>query len=294
MVEKWLEISIDAPNEFVEPVCQIFSKYSNNKIAIIESPIKNYGLNLQTVKCWIDYSSSNASLELIDISIKLINYLHPIGEIKKKFVDENMWNKQEFSSISIGKKLMIIPNSISNYDESKILIPLIPGLAFGTGHHPTTRMCLESLENNLNKDDSVLDLGSGSGILSIASFMLGASKVISMDIDDDSIKSTRRNISLANIKQNTLILKSSLPNVNVPCSSQDIIVANISSEIIISLSKMLLHAVKSTGLVIVSGILDEKISDVIKSFCNNGGRIINQKKINDWNLLEVKKNNEDT
>ena len=61
MVEKWLEISIDAPNEYVEPVCQIFSKYSNNKIAIIESSIKNNDLNLINVKCWIDYSSSNTS-----------------------------------------------------------------------------------------------------------------------------------------------------------------------------------------------------------------------------------------
>ena len=290
MVEKWLEISIDAPNEYVEPVCQIFSKYSNNKIAIIESPIKNNDLNLINVKCWIDYSSSNTSLELIDISIKLINYLHPIGEIKKKLVDENMWNKQEFSSISIGKKLIITPNSRFNYDKDKIIIPLVPGLAFGTGHHPTTRMCLEALENHIDNEDSVLDLGSGSGILSIASFMLGASNVISMDIDEDSIKSTKRNISLAKIKGNSLILKSSLPNVNVPYSSQDIIVANISSEIIISLSKMLLDAVKPSGLVMVSGILDEKILDVIKSFENYGGQILNQKKINDWNLLEIKKN----
>ena len=291
MHEKWLEISVDVPNEFVEPICQIFSKYSNNKIAIIESPHKNDDLNLIKVKCWIDYHSSNSPLELIDISIKLINHLHPIGDIKKKIVDEHMWSKQEFSSISIGKKLVITPNSIFNYDKDKIIIPLIPGLAFGTGHHPTTRMCLEALENHIDNDDTVLDLGSGSGILSIASFKLGASNVISMDIDEDSIKSTKRNISLAKIKGNSLVLKSSLPNFNVPYSSQDIIVANISSEIIISLSKMLLDAVKSSGLVIVSGILDEKISDVIKSFDNYGGQILNQKNINDWNLLEVKKNN---
>ena len=151
-------------------------------------------------------------------------------------------------------------------------------------------MCLEALENHIDNEDSVLDLGSGSGILSIASFMLGASNVISMDIDEDSIKSTKRNISLAKIKGNSLILKSSLPNVNVPYSSQDIIVANISSVIIISLSKMLLDAVKPSGLVMVSGILDEKILDVIKSFENYGGQILNQKKINDWNLLEIKKN----
>ena len=104
MHEKWLEISVDVPNEFVEPICQIFSKYSNNKIAIIESPHKNDDLNLIKVKCWIDYHSSNSPLELIDISIKLINHLHPIGDIKKKIVDEHMWSKQEFSSISIGKK----------------------------------------------------------------------------------------------------------------------------------------------------------------------------------------------
>ena len=292
MLEKWLEISVDVPNEFVEPVCQIFSKYSNNKIAIIESPTKNYNLNLIKVKCWIDYSSSNTSLELIDISIKLINYLHPIGEIQKTVVNENMWNKQEFSSISVGKKLIITPNYRFNSYKGKIVIPLVPGLAFGTGHHPTTRMCLESLENHIDKNDSVLDFGSGSGILSIASFMLGASNVISMDIDEDSVKSTKRNISLAKIKGNSLILKSSLPNVNVPSSSQDIIVANISSEVIISLSNMLLDAVKPTGLIMVSGILDEKISDVITSFDNYGGQILNQKKINDWNLLEIKKNND--
>ena len=114
MLEKWLEISVDVPNEFVEPVCQIFSKYSNNKIAIIESPTKNYNLNLIKVKCWIDYSSSNTSLELIDISIKLINYLHPIGEIQKTVVNENMWNKQEFSSISIAIDMNAIQRLMSN------------------------------------------------------------------------------------------------------------------------------------------------------------------------------------
>lgn len=291
MSKRWLEFSVKVSFEYVEPVFNIFSKYSDNKVVLIETKNGLFGENESLIEIvgWIDYDSEFCNnIKLIEISLSLINQLSPIGELQKKIINDEGWKNQTFSPIRVGENLIISPHLIERPNSSDIVIPLNPGLSFGTGYHPTTRMCLESLEQNLTINDVVLDLGSGSGILSIASFMLGASKVISFDTDDDAIKSTKENISQAKISGNSLVINGTLPNHNISQNSQDITVANISSRVIIFLSKHLIGSIKSDGLLIVSGILDDTVFEVIRSLEKYGGNVHRKRKIDDWNLLEIR------
>lgn len=175
-------------------------------------------------------------------------------------VPEQDWVRQtqaQFAPIPISPRLWIVPTWHESPDPSAINLILDPGLAFGTGSHPTTRLCLQWLDRNLHGGETLLDYGCGSGILAIAALKLGAGRVVGVDIDPQAIQA-----SGYNAEQNQVIAEFYLPD-DAPSVKADVVVANILTNPLKMLAPMLANAALPGGRIVLSGILSHQAEDVL-------------------------------
>lgn len=199
----------------------------------------------------------------------------------------NNW-KQYFHPMPIGKKLLIRPTWEDEYDpQGRTVLHIEPGLAFGTGSHPTTKLCLETLENYISENSTVLDIGCGSGILSIASLLLGAKSAFGVDIDKLAVKT-----ALENAKENGFeppVFNAVNGNLSDKVTGKyNVIVANIVADIIMDFNKEVGHFLDKDGVYITGGIIDSRKDDVIYSFEQNGFKIIENFEEKGWNVFVCK------
>jgi ribosomal protein L11 methyltransferase len=159
-------------------------------------------------------------------------------------------------------------------------------MAFGTGTHATTLMCLEALENYLKEDDLVYDIGTGSGILAIAAGKLGANS-IGIDIDEDSVRTAKDNVKLNKCADNVKIIKGNL--LNKAMDKADIIISNIIADAIINMSGNLNKFLKDSGIFIASGILENKKEEVIQALKANKFEILETSVMDEWLCIVARK-----
>lgn len=197
----------------------------------------------------------------------------------------NNW-KQYFQPTPVGEKLLIRPTWRNSYDPGdRIVINLDPGLAFGTGTHETTRLCLSVLEKIVTKDKTVLDVGCGSGILAIASLLLGAKSAVGVDIDELAVKTAEENARLNNVSSRfTAVHGSFTEKVE---GKFDIVVANIVADAIMFLSKGVKDFMKKDSLYIMSGIIDTRVDEVIEAVSPDF-EITDKLFLNGWYCLTAK------
>ena len=288
---KWIELSVVADSELIDPLVQIFDRYSKNGV-VLENVGENieYSNNATKVRT---YLKSDTDYEIvfnqIDIGVRLLAHVGEVSKLSKRVLNEKEWHeswKKHFSILEVGKTLAIVPSWLkSKKVNRKIVIELDPGMAFGTGHHPTTRMCLEMLETLVKPCHTVLDLGCGSGILSIASAKMGSEKVIGIDNDETAIKVARENIKINGIGDSVSISNGSVPNKNIDKYSNDIVVANISSKVILDLSKEITEYLKPKGYLLISGFLDNTESEIIDVFKKLNLNVVSKLGAADWVAL---------
>jgi len=178
-------------------------------------------------------------------------------------LEENDWvrlTQAQFDPIQISHRLWIVPTWHTPTDPNAINIALDPGLAFGTGSHPTTRLCLRWLDNNLQGGDTVLDYGCGSGILAIAALKLGAGSTIGVDVDAQAVQASH-----GNAEANQVHADFYLPE-GVALTQYDVVVANILTNPLRALAPLLAGATKSGGHIVLSGILAEQANDVMRIY----------------------------
>ena len=172
----------------------------------------------------------------------------------------NNW-KQYFHPLAVGEKLMIVPGWYENYDaQGRTVLTIDPGLAFGTGGHETTRLCLEMCEKYMKPGDSVLDVGCGSGILSIAALLCGASSAVGVDIDQKAVETAAENAAINGVGDRyTAICGSFTDKVE---GKFDVVLANIVADAIIFLSKGVRDFMKDNAVYVMSGIIDTRADEV--------------------------------
>lgn len=195
---------------------------------------------------------------------------------------ENNW-KEYFKPMKIGEKLLIRPLWIDDYDnsENRKVLSIEPGLAFGTGGHDTTRLCMEMLEKYLKAGDTVLDTGCGSGILGIAALLLGAESVVGVDIDELAVKTARENGRVNGFSEPVYrILQGNL--TDKVTGKFDIVVANIVADVIIMFSSFVGEFMKESSYFIVSGIIAPREDEVRRALKTNGFEIIQENRSGDW------------
>ena len=191
----------------------------------------------------------------------------------------NNWKKY-YKPLEIGEKLAIVPEWEAYDNDKRIVIKINPGMAFGTGTHESTYMCLELLERYVKKDDEIFDIGCGSGILAIAGLKLGAKRALAVDIDDKCIDASHENADLNNLEDKMDIKKGNL--LDVVKGRADLIVSNIIAEIIVDEIKNLKNHMDKGGIFITSGIIKERRKMVIDALKENGFEIIDELEKNNW------------
>ena len=208
----------------------------------------------------------------------------------------NNW-KAFFKPFRVADDIIIKPTweNLDEVNEDDIVVEIDPGIAFGTGSHETTRLCISALRKYINKDTKILDVGCGSGILSIISLKLGAPYVAGTDIDKDAITATYENMevnhidsSMMDVYTGNIIEDLDLQN-KVNIGQYEIVVANILADVIIPLSGVLSRQMRKDSLFISSGIIDMKKDEVEEALLSNGFEILEVIQMGDWFSFVAKK-----
>lgn len=309
---KWTEVQIQGTRETEDILTGILYDWGATGLAI-EDPLDIANLS-QSKKDWDFIDSSLINLQIDGLLIKAYfseeeeDLEEKVKNIKDAIknhpnlksdehaititrVDENDWAeswKQYYKPIRLGEKIVIKP-SWEDYEEKSedIIIELDPGMAFGTGTHETTIMCTETLEECVKPGDTVYDIGTGSGILSIVAAKLGAKKVIGVDLDPLCVKVANENIKINNVEDIVEIKNGDL--LEVIENKADIIVSNIIAEVIAGMTNDLKQYLNDNGTFIASGIILEKIELVEDSLIKNGFKIVEIKKTNVWACIVATK-----
>ena len=283
---QWLEISISLDREAIEAVAEICMRHGANGVELDDPRLmlerqttvgdwdyaelpENFDPNAEAiVRAWLQIGSETTDvLKQIEQEIQLIpSYGLTLGSgtLRVMEIAEQNWAeawKQYYKPLPIGEKLLIKPVWETWPDDGRLVIEMDPGLAFGTGNHATTRMCLEMLEKGIFTGADVIDVGCGSGILSIAAAKLGARSICAIDIDRLAVESTLANIQLNTLKQDVRVEQGDL--LQVQHDKADIVLANIIADVIIRLLDDLPSTLKPDGLLICSGIISTRKDDVL-------------------------------
>lgn len=201
---------------------------------------------------------------------------------------QNNW-KQYFHPMPIGEKLLIRPVWIDDYDAGdRKVLDIEPGLAFGSGSHPTTRLCLETLERYVKDGDKVLDIGCGSGILSIASLLLGAKTAFGVDIDSLAVKTAKENAKQNGFGEDRFTAVKGNLSDNVS-GKYNVVVANIVADIIMEFNKNVSYFLEDDGVYITGGIIETREDEVLYSFAQNGFEVVERFENNGWLVFVLKK-----
>ncbi|SEN08405.1 50S ribosomal protein L11 methyltransferase [Paenibacillus sp. OV219] len=318
---KWHEITISTTEEAIEMISNFLHEMDADGVSIEESgtlnkerdtslgqwyehPLNDIPEGHAVIKGYFSELDSDVDALMTMLTARIDELrefdIEP-GEytITKAMVDEEDWAnawKQYFKPIRVSERLTIKP-TWEEYTPSpgERIIELDPGMAFGTGTHPTTALCLRALESVIKGDEEIIDVGTGSGILAIGAMLLGARRVLALDLDPISVTSATENIRLNNLQGDIQVYLSDLLgvlnseqklNVTVPV---DVVVANILAEIILLFIDDVYAALKPGGTYIASGIWKNKEDAVEQGLEAAGFTIIDRQYDQDWIAFVAKK-----
>ena len=241
------------------------------------------------VKAYFPVESADETLPAVIRDLAQMKEHSPLDlgslETIKREIDGDLWReqwKEHFKPIRIGK-VVIVPEWIEyKVQDGEIVILLDSNMAFGTGEHETTSMCVEFLAKYVKADDTVLDVGCGSGILGISASKLGAKKVIMTDIDECAVVASTHNMQLNNVTNGVVMLKNLLDDNTV---KGDVIACNIMAEVLIAFANYIGANLNENGVIILSGILVERLSAVKKAYLDAGFNFIEEKIKGEWSAL---------
>lgn len=216
------------------------------------------------------------------------------AEIAQRIVAEEDWAeswKEHFHVERFGRRIVVVPSWRSHDARPEdVVITLDPGMVFGTGQHETTRMCLEALEAAVSPGARVLDVGCGSGILSIAAAKLGAAEVCAVDIDPKCVRVTRDNAAANGVADVARVEAGSI-GAEWPLAGAtdafDVVVANIIARVIIDLAEPLVAALAPAGRLILSGVIGEQEQEVCTAIRAVGASVASVRSMGDWRCIEV-------
>lgn len=214
-----------------------------------------------------------------------------VGQLRFRKVSEKDWAnewKQYFHTTKIGSQIVIKPDweSYTPTAEEKV-IELDPGMAFGTGTHATTRMCIERLEELVTPNIDVYDVGTGSGILAMTAALMGARSIHAIDIDGKAVEVAKENIAKNHLSNRITVKKGNL--LDDADEKADLIVANIIADIIIMLLPDAFKKLRQGGLFLASGVIKERLCDVEKAARQNGFTVLDVKNRAGWTAITMRK-----
>ncbi len=301
----YLELSLAVSADAVEQAADVLRRVVPNGVSI-EPPIEpldhDGGVGFLDapvrLRAWlaVDGAASDAAVR------RLRRELRSLGEalvvpLRARKVADASWAdawKRYFPVLRVGKRIVIRP-SWRSYRRKRddVVIELDPGMAFGTGQHETTRMCLEALEQSLTPGATVLDLGAGSGILSIAAALLDAARVDAIDINPVCVRVCEENVERNGVVDRVRSAEGSLgdawPFEEPATERYDLVLANVSARVVQELARPIVEALRPGGVAIVSGVIGEQEQACIEALTKAGGLLVESRSDGDWRLLLVER-----
>ena len=290
---KWTEVRINTTEEAYDAVSEMLTSIGAGGVVIedpndirkqVESPdsldyaddafLSSLGEDV-VVKAY--FHSESANNELINLIREKLSFISKFLDTGKGYtgcseIDEEDWAtawKKHYKPFHISDGIVIKP-SWEDYpvQDGELIIELDPGMAFGTGTHETTRLCSQLLEKYVSPGDTMIDVGCGTGILSIAAAKLGAGHITAVDIDEVAVRVTNENCRINGVESGITAIKGVL--ADVPKAKVDIIVANIIADVIIGIADNMQYHIKNGGIIITSGIIRERREDVLEAYTSRG------------------------
>lgn len=292
----WIELSAQVEAEAVEPVAEIFSQLGQGGVAIDEPLAESaepgrVGIDpnrLVTVKTYLPAGGDvEGKVHRAEEALWHLSQLRRIEPLKVARLAEEDWAeawRKFFFVRRIGERLVIKP-SWREYQPAPgdVVLELDPGMAFGTGLHPTTRMCALACERHVREGMRVLDVGTGSGILALAAAKLGAAEVVAVDVDPVAVEVARKNADLNGLADGIRVLHGSLGQVEP--AGFDLVLANIIASVIIDLAQGLRGALAPEGVLVASGIVADREEAVMDSLVRAGLKVEETMAEGDWRAM---------
>ena len=302
----WTEITIEIPQEFSDEAAAIanmtvpygiyiedYSMLEEDALEIahidlIDEELVNKDRTKAIIHIYI--SECDNAMEALSFLKERLSAAKIPFELGDKNVDDADWNenwKKYFKAFEIGSRLAVCP-SWEEYDnkENRIVVSIDPGAAFGTGTHATTSLCMEILEREADQEKTVLDIGTGSGILAISSILLGAKSAVGVDIDAQSVKTAKENAVINGVSDKTEFLVGDL--ADKISDKYDIVCANIVADVVIRLFDNVAQFIKKDGILIVSGIIDIRAEEVENAAIKHGFKITENLTREEWHAYVLK------
>jgi ribosomal protein L11 methyltransferase len=317
-MRSWLEVSLTVNGELAEAVADVLARYAPNGVMMEQGvEFKNQvdpgrGSGPVTVRVYLPVDERLGAKRLkLEEALYYLGRIQPLpAPVYREIADQNWMEawKEHYRPIPIGKRLIILPAWLEQPHAERIPIKIDPGMAFGTGTHPTTKLCLELIEayfseirprtvtdeppSVLRHPSSVIDIGCGSGILSIAALKLGAECALGVDIDPEAIGNARANAGQNGIGEEFILGGGSVQEVlegKFPIRRAGLVLANILAPIIVRLLESgLTKLVEPGGWLILSGILQEQAGEVMETATAHGMELAERRDMGDWVALAYK------
>ncbi len=302
-MSRWIEVSLRADGESAEALAEALARFGHQGVSIEQLNIPPDRWDESQVpppqelllRAYIpDDDQLDATKRELETALGRMRLMYPMPQPVYQALDAEDWAeawKAHYQPLRIGRRLLIRPLWIEvALAPDDIEIALDPGMAFGTGTHPTTQLCLEALEGLLEPGQAVLDLGAGSGILAIAAAKLGAAKTVALDIDPLAVAATRANARENGVEDKIIAERGSLENVLGSARRFDLLIVNILARVILELSERRLGDVlRPGGRAIFSGIIDAQIDEVEAGLRRTGLQPCARRQRGDWMLVEARR-----
>ena len=297
----WLELSVAANAESVESVSELLGRYGYNNGVVIEEPYRQDedGENFQVdptrpviVRTFVADDDSGRELKaLIEQGLWHLRQIGVVGDLTETRTESEDWAnswKEHFHVLRLGKRFVVRP-TWREYDPrpDDLVISLDPGMAFGTGSHPSTEMCLQLMEHIVFDGKRVLDVGAGSGILSVGAILLGATSVDAVEIDEYAAKALSSNVELNDMSQTIPVIVGDIADALPGDAVYDVVLANLIARILVENAENITRRVAPGGVIVASGVIEEREPEVLAAFAACGFETVERRQTNDWVALTM-------
>jgi len=301
----WLEVSIQVTKEQAEAVAEILGRFTPEGV-VVERLAKDSISEEQSFESTVrvfGYLFADANLEdkkkRFEEALFYLSRIQSLPRPQYKRIHDKNWMsawKDQYKPLKIGNRLAILPAWAKNPYSERIPIRINPGMAFGTGTHPTTQLCLELMETRVLPGLDVIDVGCGSGILSIAAVLLGANHAYGADVSPAAVKSSLENAAINKTESSLTFIQGSVDEITLGAFDiieAPLVIVNILATIIMRLfDENLANLTAPGGVLILSGILEPQSEQVLQKAQQFGFRLLEKREIEDWVALCLQKQQE--
>lgn len=299
---KWLEVSFTIDGELAEAIADLLARFAPGGVALESHQIEDdnaegHPIGPVSVRGYLPVDQHlQTQQRRLEEGLWHLGQIQSLPEPRYRLLPEEDWQhgwQEHHHPVQVGRRLIILPPWTQTPVGDRLPVILNPDMAFGTGTHPTTRLCLTALEDYLRPGQRVIDLGCGSGILSIAAARLGASQVYAWDIDPQAVQVANGNVSRNELSEIIQVKVGSLVEILADGAevtpTADLLLANIlASTLEEMIATGLSHVVTVDGILILSGILDQQVKPLLATSEIHGLRLIEIRGEDDWRALVLK------